>query len=170
MPAPMVLVVMGVSGSGKSTVGALLGERLGREYADADDFHPAANIDKMRSGVPLDDTDRWPWLRRIAAWIDERVRAGAPVVVSCSALKRAYRDQLRRPQVLFVYLDGDRDLIAGRMAARQGHFFRAAMLDGQFRALEPPEPDERAHRVPITGTPEETVDRVLAGLQTAWSS
>lgn len=158
---------MGVSGSGKSTIGALLAGRLGREYADADDFHPAANVDRMRAGVPLNDTDRLPWLRRIAAWIDERVESGTAAVVTCSALKRSYRDLLRRPQVRFVYLDGDRDLIADRMARRHGHFFSARMLDGQFRDLEPPAPEEQALWVPISGSPAEIVQRIVDDLAVA---
>lgn len=155
---------MGVSGSGKSTIGSLLAGRLGREYADADDFHPAANVDKMRAGIPLDDADRLPWLRRIATWIDDHLESGTAAVVTCSALKRSYRELLRRPRVRFVYLDGDRDLIADRMARRRGHFFDLRMLDGQFRDLEPPAPDEGALSVPISGSPEEIVQRIVEDL------
>ncbi|HEU5159108.1 MAG TPA: gluconokinase [Streptosporangiaceae bacterium] len=158
---------MGVSGSGKTTVGRLLADRLGWEFADADDFHSAANVAKMRAGTPLSDADRAAWLRRIAAWIDDRVAAGKDGVVTCSALKRAYRDTLRRPEVAFVYLDGDRDLIARRMAERRGHFFPAALLDSQFRDLEPPGPDERSHTVSIEGEPEETVRRIMSRLDAA---
>src|SRR5947209_13177223 len=135
---------MGVSGSGKTTVGAMLAGELGWKYAEADAFHPTANIEKMAAGHPLTDEDRRPWLAAIAAWIDQRIEAGRPGVVTCSALKRAYRDQLRRPQEALVYLQGSRELIASRMAARHGHFFSAAMLDSQFADLEEPDPDEHA--------------------------
>lgn len=163
---PTVLVVMGVSGSGKTTVGALLAGRLGWEYAEADDFHTPEAIAKMNSGVPLDDDDRWPWLRSIAGWIDERLAAGDPGVVTCSALKRAYRDvlPLDRPGVRLVYLEGDRELIGSRVAARQGHFFAADMLDSQFRTLEPPAPDENPLTVPISGSPDDIVRSIIEGL------
>ncbi|HEX6473073.1 MAG TPA: gluconokinase [Streptosporangiaceae bacterium] len=154
---------MGVSGSGKTTVGELLAERLGWEFADADQFHSPANVAKMRSGTPLTDADRAAWLRGIAAWIDDRIAAGKPGVVTCSALKRGYRDMLRRPDVRFVYLDGDRELIARRMAVRKGHFFPVSLLDSQFRELEPPGPDE-ALTVSIEGTADDTVRRIMAGL------
>jgi carbohydrate kinase (thermoresistant glucokinase family) len=160
----MVIIVMGVSGSGKTTVGELLADRLGWEFADADDFHPAANVAKMHAGTPLDDADRTAWLRAIAGWIDEHVAAGKDGVVTCSALKRAYRELLRRPEVRFAYLDGDRELIARRMAARRGHFFPAGLLESQFRDLEPPGPDERAYAVSIAGTPEETVEQIMDSL------
>jgi gluconokinase len=161
-----IIVVMGVSGSGKTTVGAMLAGRLHWQYAEADDFHPPANIQKMAAGHPLTDEDRRPWLAAIGAWIDQQVAAGQPGVVTCSALKRAYRDQLRagRSQVRLVYLHGNRELIAGRLAARHGHFFHAEMLDTQFSALEEPTPDEQVLVVPITGTPQEIVEEILAGL------
>jgi gluconokinase len=157
----MIILVMGVSGSGKTTVGEKLADRLRWEFADADEFHPPANVAKMRAGHPLTDDDRASWLRGIARWIDDHVAAGKPGVVTCSALKRAYRDRLRRPQVRIVYLDGDRELIARRMADRRGHFFPAKLLDSQFRELEPPGPDEQPITVPIAGTTEETVRRIL---------
>ena len=135
------IVVMGVSGSGKSTVGAALAQRLGVPFADADDMHPAANITKMAAGVPLDDEDRRPWLDRIGAWL-----AGQPAggVISCSALKRIYRDQLRThaPDVEFLQLAGSWDVIARRQASRPGHFMPASLLASQFAILEPLEPDE----------------------------
>jgi gluconokinase len=161
-----IILVMGVSGSGKTTVGALLAGQLGWPYAEADSFHPAANIEKMAAGIPLTDADRGPWLTAIGQWIDAEVAAGRPGVVTCSALKRVYRDQLRagRPQVQIVYLQGSRDLIATRLAARHGHFFRADMLDSQFAALEEPTPDEGALVVSIGKTPKEIVEDILARL------
>ena len=157
---------MGVSGSGKTTVGAMLAGQLGWRYAEADAFHPAANIEKMAAGHPLTDEDRGPWLAAIAQWIDIELAAGRPAVVTCSALKRAYREQLRggRPQVQIVYLQGSRELIATRLQARHGHFFTAAMLDSQFADLEEPTPDEGALIVSIVGAPKEIVDDILAAL------
>src|SRR5512141_2233643 len=146
---------MGVSGSGKTTVGAFLAGRLGWPYAEADVFHSPASVAKMAAGHPLTDEDRWPWLRAIAAWIGERIARGESGVLTCSALRRTYRDVLRRPEVQLVYLKGSRDLIAERMAARQGHFFKLAMLDSQFATLEEPTPDEAAITVSIGGTPAE---------------
>jgi gluconokinase len=157
----MIIVVMGVSGSGKTTVGELLADRLGWEFADADEFHSAANVAKMRAGTPLTDADRAAWLRAIATWIEDHIAAGKDGVVTCSALKRAYRERLRGSGVWFVYLDGDRELIARRMATRHGHFFPAKLLDSQFRDLEPPGPDESAWTVSIAGTPEETVAQIM---------
>ncbi|TDD77980.1 gluconokinase [Actinomadura darangshiensis] len=161
-----VIVIAGVSGSGKSTIGELLAEHLGWDYAEADAFHSQANIDKMASGHPLTDADRLPWLQAIAAWIDERLAADRPGIVSCSALKRGYRDLLAggRPAVAMVLLDGDRDLIAARMKARKGHFFKATLLDTQFADLELPAPDEDVLLAPITGPPEETVTHILKSL------
>lgn len=161
-----VVVVMGVSGSGKTTVGPLLAGRLGWPYAEADDFHPEANVAKMAAGHPLDDEDRRPWLETIARWIGERQQRGEPGVVSCSALKRAYRDLLRdgRPGVHVVYLDGSRELIERRMVARHGHFMKAEMLASQFAALEPPGGDEEATTVSIDATPGEIVDAILRAL------
>ncbi|MBW8483847.1 gluconokinase [Actinomadura parmotrematis] len=157
---PRVVLVMGVSGSGKTTIGRMLAERLGWDYAEADAFHPRANIEKMSEGIPLGDADRMPWLGDIAEWIEGR---DAPGVVSCSALKRAYREML--PPVTLVYLDGSHELIEGRMRSRIGHFFKPAMLDGQFRDLEPPHADEHPVTVSIEGTPEDIIDRILAGLK-----
>jgi carbohydrate kinase (thermoresistant glucokinase family) len=159
---PRLLVLMGVSGSGKTTVGALLAGRLGWPYAEADDFHSPANVAKMAAGHPLTDDDRWPWLRTIGAWIDGQLARDLHGVVTCSALKRAYRDVLRRPGVLLVYLHGSHELIAGRMAARHGHFFKPAMLDSQFATLEEPAPGEDVLTVPIGGTPAEIADAIVA--------
>ena len=162
MGGPRLLVVMGVAGSGKTTVGALLAGRLGWPYAEADDFHSPANVAKMAAGVPLEDEDRWPWLRAIAAWIDGQLARGANGVVTCSALKRAYRDLLRRPGVQLVYLRGPRALVAARLTARQGHFFGPALLDAQLAALEEPSPDEGVVAVDAGGTPSEIADAILA--------
>ena len=161
-----MLLVTGVSGSGKTTVGAMLAGRLGWPYAEADTFHPAANVAKMRAGVPLTDDDRWPWLRAIGAWIDERAAAGEPAVVTCSALKRRYRDYLRasRPQVRLIYLSADKELIAARLAARHGHFFPASLLDSQFRDLEPPRPGEHPLVVRADGTPAGIVAEIVRRL------
>lgn len=158
------LVFMGVSGTGKSAVGRPVSERLGLEWAEGDDFHPPANIEKMRGGTPLTDEDRWPWLHAMAAWIDVQIAAGHPAVVSCSALKVAYRDVLRRPEVQMVYLKGAPNLIAARLTSRQGHFFKREMLDSQFATLQEPEPEEHVTTVSIEGSPLEVVDRILAEL------
>lgn len=157
-----LLVLMGVSGSGKSTVGALLAGRLHWPYADADSFHSPANVAKMAAGHPLTDEDRAPWLQAIRAWLDERVRQGEPGIVTCSALKRRYREVLRRPEVKIVYLRGTPAQIETRMVARQGHFFRASMLESQFAALEEPAADEHVITVSIEGTPAEIVDAIIA--------
>lgn len=135
------IVIMGVSGCGKSSVGAGLAERLGIAYRDGDDLHPPANVDKMRAGVPLTDADRWPWLDRVA----EVLRGDAPVIVGCSALRRVYRDRIRvgaGGPVTFIHLAGDRAVIAERMAARTGHYMPTTLLDSQFATLEPPGLDE----------------------------
>ena len=165
---PQVLVVMGVSGSGKSTIAAQLAERLGWIFADGDDFHSAAHRAKMQAGQPLDDADRAPWLAAIGDWIAARSRAGEGAVVACSALKRRYRDSLSsgRSGVRLVYLDGSPSLIAGRLAHRQGHFMPAALLDSQFAALEPPGPDEHPITVAIGETPDAIADRIIAQLET----
>ncbi|GHF48358.1 gluconokinase [Streptomyces mashuensis] len=162
---PPVVVVMGVAGTGKSTVGPLVAGALGVPYAEGDDFHPAANIAKMSAGTPLDDADRAPWLDAVGQWA--AARAGRGGVVSCSALKRAYRDRLRAvaPQLFFLHLAGDRDLIAHRMAARTGHFMTARMLDSQFAALEPLEDDETGLRVDVTAGPEAVAAQAVAALR-----
>ncbi|HSU75238.1 MAG TPA: gluconokinase [Terrabacter sp.] len=141
-PPPLV-VVMGVSGSGKTTIGAALAQRLRVPFADADDFHPQANVDKMSAGIPLTDDDREPWLATIATWLAEHAASGG--VASCSALKRSYRQILAAaaPQVFFVHLHGDPEVIAARVAGRPGHFMPAALVESQFATLEPLEPGER---------------------------
>ncbi len=161
-----VLLVMGVSGSGKTTVGAMLAGKLNWAYAEADDFHPPANVAKMRAGMPLSDEDRRPWLQSIGAWIDVRAAAGEPAVVTCSALKRGYRDVLRegRPQVRLIYLAADKELIARRLAARHGHFFPASLLESQFRDLEPPQPDEHPLTVDADAAPAKIATTIVARL------
>lgn len=161
---PRILVVMGVSGCGKSTIAALLAGRLGWEFAEGDDFHPAANVEKMHAGHPLTDEDRAPWLAELAAWIDAQLAAGTSALVTCSALKRRYRDVLRRPAVVFVYLRGTREQIAHRLAARQGHFMPAALLDSQFADLEEPGPDENEITVDIGESAARVADRIVAEL------
>ena len=165
-PMPAVLVVMGVSGSGKTTIGALLARRLGWEFADGDDFHPPANVAKMHGGVPLTDDDRWPWLRAIAAWIAATRRAGGHGVVACSALKRRYREILLdgSPAVRLVHLRGGPELIGGRLAARHGHFMPESLLRSQYEALEEPGPEEAPIVVEVVGDPKEIVDRIVARL------
>jgi len=162
----MIVIVAGVSGSGKSTVGALLAGRLGWRFADGDDFHPAANVAKMSVGVPLTDEDRWPWLRAITAWMDERIAAGESAVVTCSALRRAYRDLLLdgRPQARMVFLAPDRAVLVRRLAARHGHFFPEELLGSLFAALEPPAPDEPVLTVVPAGDPQATADAIIAVL------
>ncbi|WP_435058865.1 gluconokinase [Streptomyces sp. bgisy060] len=162
---PPVVVVMGVAGTGKTTVGPLVAKALALPYAEGDDFHPAANVAKMSAGVPLDDADRGPWLDAIGEWAQRR--AGLGGVVSSSALKRIYRDRLRAaaPGVVFLHLTGDRELIEERMAARKGHFMPAALLDSQFAVLQPLQDDEAGVAVDVTGTPEEIGARAVAALR-----
>ena len=164
MRTPQVVVVMGVAGTGKTTIGPLLAARLGVPYAEGDDFHPQANIDKMSAGIPLDDADRWPWLDAIGSWAHGR--AGLGGVVSCSALKRSYRDRLRAeaPGVVFVHLAGDRSLIEDRMSHRQGHFMPTALLDSQFATLQPLQADEAGVAVDVAGSPEEITRRAVEAL------
>ncbi|KMS78549.1 gluconate kinase [Streptomyces leeuwenhoekii] len=165
MRTPHVVVVMGVAGTGKTTIGPLLAARLGVPYAEGDDFHPAANIAKMSAGTPLTDDDRWPWLDAIGAWAQGR--AGLGGVVSSSALKRAYRDRLRAaaPGLVFVHLTGSRELIEDRMSQRQGHFMPTALLDSQFATLQPLEPDEAGVAVDVAGSPEEITERAVRALK-----
>ena len=160
----MIVIVAGVAGSGKTTVGALLAGRLGWRFADGDDLHPAANVAKMRAGIPLTDTDRRPWLQAIAAWMDARIERGEDAVVACSALRRRSRDLLLdgRPAARMVFLAVDREVLDRRLAARHGHFFPEQLLSSQFDALEPPAPDERVLTVVPADTPAATVDSIIA--------
>jgi len=159
-PGKTALVVMGVAGSGKSTVAGVLAERLGWPVADADDFHSPENVAKMSAGTPLTDEDRWPWLASIRDWISG---ADGSVVVTCSALRRAYRDVLREAEarVRFVHLDGSRQEIAARMAARTDHFMPLGLLDSQLETLEPLQSDEDGIATPISGTPEEIAENAV---------
>jgi carbohydrate kinase (thermoresistant glucokinase family) len=163
---PMVLVLMGVSGCGKSTTGARLSKLLDWPFRDADSFHPQANIDKMSKGLPLTDEDRRPWLAAIAQWIDERLAAGECGIVSCSALKRDYRRIIvgERAGVRLVYLKGDMELIGDRLSRRRNHFMPPALLRSQFDALEEPQSDERALSVPISLTPRRVVEAIMQEL------
>ena len=166
-----MLVVMGVSGVGKTTVGEAIAKRLQWAFIDGDELHPAANIAKMKAGIPLTDADRTPWLDAVAAWIDRQHDEGRPGVVTCSALKRAYRDRLDagRPQVRFVYLQLDQADVAKRIAGRKGHFFAPALLASQFADLEPPQDDEPVIVVDGAQPIAAQVDAVVArlGNQTA---
>jgi len=160
------VVVMGVSGSGKTTVAAMLAGALHCPFLEGDALHPPANVEKMRSGTPLTDADRLPWLRKIAEGIDGWRGRGESGVVTCSALKRTYRDILigDRRDVRLVYLKGSRDLIQHRMAARHEHFMPVALLDSQFATLEEPAPDEHAVVIDIGGTPAELVARIVRSM------
>lgn len=167
MTLPSVLVVMGVSGSGKTTVAGLVAGELGWELGDADDWHPPANVRKMHGGTPLDDADRWPWLRSIAAWIDATRSTGRHSVLACSALKRAYRDILigDRPDVRLVFLRGAEPLIQQRQAARHNHYMPASLVHSQFDALEPPGPDEDPLVVDVIPPPQEVAKAILDRLR-----
>lgn len=164
---PIHVVVMGVSGCGKTTVGEGVAEVLGWRFAEGDAYHPRANIDKMASGTPLDDEDRRPWLERLAVWIGEQESAGRSSVLSCSALKRSYRDVLRSgaPDVRFVHVHGDRSTLEERLSTRAGHFFPARLLDTQLATLEELGPDEAGVVVGLELTPEEQVGRAVAWLR-----
>jgi gluconokinase len=159
----MIVVVMGVTGAGKTTVGRLLAERLGGVFLDADDFHPAENVEKMRAGRPLTDDDRWPWLARLNEVLAVRARRGESVVLACSALKRSYREALARDVagLRIVYLRGTRELLADRLAARKGHYMNPALLDSQLETLEEP---ADALVASVDAAPELIVDQILARL------
>ncbi|PRX51284.1 gluconate kinase (SKI family) [Prauserella shujinwangii] len=171
--SPTCLVVMGVSGVGKTTAARLLSQRLGWPMAEADEFHPAANIAKMAAGTPLTDADRTPWLTAIRDWIGARGTAGEHTVVTCSALKRAYRDVLRQApgtRVRFVHLRGTPETVAPRLAERSGHFMPPSLLESQFRDLEPLGADEDGVTVDVSDAPEEIVARALTRLGLAGTS
>lgn len=164
-PPSLALVVMGVSGSGKSTVAAALAQRLGAALVDGDDLHPAANVEKMRAGHPLTDEDRWPWLDDVGRWLAAHAQSPGGVT-ACSALRRSYRDRLRRwcPGTSFVHLDGDPALIAARQSARHGHFMPSSLQASQQATLEPLAPDEAGVVVDVALPVEDLVDTVLAAL------
>lgn len=169
-PEPVHLVIMGVSGSGKTTLAQILAARLGWPYAEADEFHPQANIDKMTAGIPLTDEDRWPWLAAMRNWLTEQAGAGRSTIVTCSALRLAYRDLLREAEgrVRFVHLTADPDVIGPRLGRRAGHFMPATLLPSQFATLEPLVEGEDGVVVLVDVPPEEVADRALAALGMAW--
>ncbi|MET8547314.1 gluconokinase [Micromonospora zamorensis] len=160
------VVVMGVSGAGKTTVARGISAATGLAFAEADEFHSPANVARMRSGVPLDDTTRWPWLRDIAAWIADRGAEGRSTVLACSALKRSYRDVLRQGTLRldFVHLAGSAEVIRARMARREGHYMPASLLESQLATLEPAEPDESVLVLDVALTPDALVAAAVDGL------
>jgi gluconokinase len=164
---PVIAVIMGVSGSGKTTVSVLLSAALGCQFQEGDDLHPAANVEKMRSGIPLTDADRLPWLHEIAEEIDGWRKHGESGILTCSALKRSYRDIIigDRSDVTLVYLKGSRDLIHRRMAARHEHFMPLALLDSQFATLQEPTPDEHPITVDVGGKPVEIATEIVRQLE-----
>ena len=166
MVAVRHVVVMGVSGSGKTTVARGIAERLGWECLEGDDLHPPANVAKMAAGTPLTDEDRWPWLEAIGRWIDERARAGTSATITCSALKRAYRDRLDggRPSVVFCHVQVDPDVIAARVERRRGHYMPPSLLPSQLATLEPLADDEPGFTVDGDADPEATVAEALRRL------
>ncbi|MFJ4207136.1 gluconokinase [Paenarthrobacter sp. NPDC089675] len=159
-----VLVIMGVSGSGKSTVAGVLAGKLGWDLAEGDDLHPEANVAKMHSGQALTDEDRWPWLGIISDWIKERTASGTPAIITCSALKKKYRDVLRGDNVVFVFLQGSKDKISDRLASRHGHFMPPSLLESQFEALEEPTGDENYISLCVSASPAEEADEVIERL------
>jgi gluconokinase len=165
-PAPLTLIVMGVSGVGKTSVAHALVERTKGVFQEGDDLHPDANRAKMAAGTPLTDDDRWPWLRRIAAWIGEQEDAGRDAVVTCSALRRSYRDLLRdgHPSVRFVYLEASEEVLTERVAHRRHEYMPPALLRSQLDTLEPLADDEPGVRVETYGDPEAVADRALQAL------
>jgi len=164
----VIVIIFGVSGAGKTTVGKLLACELGWRFIEGDDFHPAANIEKMRSGHPLTDEDRWPWLDCLRKRIEQLLSAGENAVLACSALKRAYRDRLRvSDKVKFVFLRGDYALVEKQLRSRHGHFMNAALLQSQFDDLEESQPDENVLTIELGQTPEDIVERIQAKLNLA---
>ena len=164
----MIIIVFGVSGAGKTTVGKLLAHDLGWRFLEADDFHPSANVEKMRSGRPLTDEDRWPWLECLREEIKTSIDAGEKAVMACSALKRTYRDRLRVSQnVKFVFLRGDYALVEKQLRSRRGHFMDPDLLQSQFDDLEEPHLDENALTIELGRTPEEIVAEIKGKLRLA---
>lgn len=162
----MIVIVAGVAGSGKTTVGTLLASQMGWRFADADGFHPAANVAKMRAGIPLTDEDRAPWLRAITSWMDGIDARGESGVITCSALKRRYRDQLLsgRPTARMVFLEVSKDVLIQRLSHRLGHFFPEKLLDSQLAAVEPLGPDEHVLALPVDGDPAQMVAEIVTRL------
>jgi gluconokinase len=166
----VIIIIFGVSGAGKTTIGKLLARELSWHFLEADDFHPAANIKKMRSGHSLTDEDRRPWLERLRQQIERSLAAGENAVLACSALKRAYRDRLRASdEMKFVFLRGDYALVEKQLRSRHGHFMNAALLQSQFDDLEEPQPDENVLTIELGRTPEEIVERIKTKLNLAGS-
>lgn len=161
------VVVMGVSGSGKSTIAVMIAERLGYTFAEADNFHSPDSVKKMESGIALQDDDRWPWLERLGTWMSGKAHAGESTVITCSALKRSYRDVLREGahDVDFIHLHGSVDLIRDRMAGRSGHYMPVSLLQSQVDTLEPLGEDEHGIIVDLAKTPEQIVDEAIAWLK-----
>lgn len=164
----MIVIVFGVSGAGKTTVGKLLARGLGWRFIEADDFHPTANVEKMRNGRPLTDEDRWPWLDDLRKQIKKSLNAGENTVLACSALKRAYRDRLRMSdKVKFVFLCGDYSLIKQQLRGRRGHFMDPELLQSQFDDLEEPQPDANALKIQLGRTPQDIVEEIQTKLHLA---
>ncbi|MDO6966552.1 gluconokinase [Rhizobium alvei] len=162
---PWAIVVMGVSGCGKSSVGRAIGAALKIDFVEGDELHPPANIDKMSNGIPLTDEDRWPWLDRIGQIISNAQREGRSVVVSCSSLRKAYRDRLRHAgRVLFVYLEGSEELLTGRMSRREGHFMPVSLLKNQLAVLEPPKGEPSVLAIDISGSSAEVKQEAIAAV------
>lgn len=166
LPSPVVLVITGVSGAGKSTIGELLAERLGWAFEEGDSLHPFTNVEKMAAGIPLTDEDRWPWLAHIADWVDNQLDSGQNGVITCSALKRSYRLLINRrgSGVEFVYLAVSKEELERRVEHREGHFMPASLLDSQLETLEPPTDGEPAIRVDADANAFLVVDRLLRDL------
>jgi gluconokinase len=162
----MMIIMFGVSGAGKTTIGKLLARELGWKFVEADDFHPAANVDKMRRGVPLSDEDRQPWLEKLRVAVEQLLEASENAVLVCSALKKKYRDRLRvSDEVKFVFLRGDRNQIANQLRHRHGHFMNPDLLESQFADLEEPESSERVLTVDLGPSPEKIVETIEQKLQ-----
>jgi gluconokinase len=164
---PLVLVVMGVSGCGKTTTAELLADRLGWPFQEGDALHPPANVEKMAAGHPLTDDDRWPWLEKVAEWAEGRLDAGGSGIITCSALKRVYRDRIARrgSGIEFVYLRVPKTVVADRLEHRRGHYMPPALLDSQVATLEEPAPDEPAIRIDAGRPPRVIVDEIVEALR-----